>query len=100
MDTLEEVLQSINDICFGVGLSIILQLKETKILVIPPTTSLNALPRSVHQNPNEEPVDVVGEFQSFGTVISPDCTIDREINGITSKAVHTLGSLYKLLYVV
>ena len=87
-----------NDVCFGVGLSIILPLKETKILALPPSTSLNVLLQFVHLHPNEEPVEVVEQFQSFGTIISPDHTLDREINGITSKAAHTLGSLYKVLW--
>ena len=42
MDALEEVLQSINDVCSGVGLSI--SSKKTKILAIPPTTSFSAPP--------------------------------------------------------
>ena len=79
-----------NDVCFGVGLSIILQLKETKILANHLFSSLNVLPQSVHLNLNEEPVEVIG------TVISLDCTLEREINGITSKDAHTLGSLYKV----
>ena len=61
MDALEEVLQSMNDVCFGVGLSIILQLKETKILAIPPSISLTVLLQFVYLNPNEEPV----ELESF-----------------------------------
>ena len=98
MDALEEVLQSINDVCFGVGLYIILQLKDPKISAIHPSTSLSALPRSMHLNPNEQPVEVVEEFQLFGTIISQDCTLDRDIDKRISKDAHTLDSLYKVLW--
>ena len=52
-DALEEVLRSMNDVCSGVDLS--MSSKKTKILA--------AHAQPLHQNPNEEPVQVVEDFQ-------------------------------------
>ena len=75
MDTLEEVLRSLDAVCSGVGLSI--SSKKSKILAICPSISLGAPPRAVHLNSEEEPVAVVEEFEYLGSTISQDCTLDR-----------------------
>ena len=96
MDALEEVVWFMNDVCSSVGLSI--SSTYSKILVIHPSTSLNAPPKPVHLNLNKKPVEAVKVSQYFGSIISQDCTLDREINSITSKATCALGSIYTVLW--
>ena len=47
---------------------------------------------------DEESVAVVEEFKCLGSSILQDCILDREIIMHISKASHTFGSLYKVLW--
>ena len=91
IDALEEVLQSMNDVCSGVGLSI--SSKKTKILAIRPSTSFGAPPRPVQLNLNEQPVEVLEKFQNLSSKISQNCILDSDISSRISKATRTFGTL-------
>ena len=73
MDSLEEVLRSLDAICSGVGLSI--SFKKTKILAVCPSTTLGSQPRPVHLKQDEEPVAVVDKFKYLGSIITEDYTL-------------------------
>ena len=96
MGTLEEVLRSLASVCSGVGLSI--SSKKTKILAVLPSPSPCPPPHPVSLKPWEQPVAVVEEFEYLGSMITKDCTLDREVNVHISKASRTFGSLYRVLW--
>ena len=95
MDTLEEVLSSLDSVCSGVGLSI--SSKKTKILAVLPSPHCPP-PHPVSLKPEEQPVAVVEEFEYLGSTITKDCTLDREVTIRISKASRTFGSLYRVLW--
>ena len=98
MDTLEEVLQSLNSVCSGVGLSI--SSKKTKILAVVLSPSPSPCPPLclVSLKPEEQPIAVVEEFEYLGSTITKDCTLEREVNMRISKASRTFGLLYLVLW--
>ena len=72
--------------------------RKTKILAICPSDYHSDLPREVWLKPDEEPVKVVKEFEYLGSIISHDCTLDKEINSCISKASYVFQSLFRVLW--
>ena len=96
MDALEEILKCLDGACSNLGLTI--SSKKSKILAVLPPTSSSVQPRDVYLKRDEEPVAVVEEFEYLGSIISQDCTLDREISMRINKASRTFGSLYRVLW--
>ena len=84
----------IQDLEFAVDLVIVSDSMDA--LGIHPSPSFGAPPRPVQLNLNQEPVELVKEFQYLGSIISHECTHDSEINSKVSKAAHTFRSLFKM----
>ena len=76
MDTLEEMLSTLNSTCSGMGLTI--STKKTKIMAICPSTcsSPTNAPRPINLHADNDPVAVVDHFEYLGSTIAQDCSIN------------------------
>ena len=68
MDTLEETVQAFNGLCLGTGLTN--STRKGNILAVCPVNSHGSPPRSVSLQ--QEPVELMGEFEYLGSTISQD----------------------------
>ena len=96
MDTLEEILKMLEGSCSGFGLTI--SCSKTKILVICPSNFLGGQPREIQLRPKDKPIAVVEKFESLGSTISQDCTLENKVSMHIRKASCTFGSLYWVLW--
>ena len=94
IDVLEELLKTLIATCSRIGLSI--TIRKAKILAIYPSNSHIGHPREVYLKPDKEPVMVVKELEYLGSIISQDCTLDREIRSRISKASYVFLSLFRV----
>ena len=96
MDLLEELMQAMEVSCSEMGLTI--SSTKSKILALRPTDRPSQLPRDVLLRPSVEPVSVVQEFEYLGSIISADCSLDKEVSSWISKASRNFNSLCRVLW--
>ena len=72
--------------------------KNTKILVVRPTSSSSTAPRSAQLERGREPVKVVEDFEYQGGTFTRDCSMDQETDRRISKAAHTFRRLYRVVW--
>ena len=94
MDKLEEMLQDLDESCNEIGLTI--NTRKTKIMAV--AQDQKPSPRQVQLQLADEHVDVVEEFEYFGSIVMSDCELDREINVRIRKASSSFRSLCGILW--
>ena len=91
MDLLEELMQAMEVSCSEMGLTI--TLTKFKILAVRPADRPAVLLR-----PAVELVSVVQEFEYLESIISADCSLDKEVSSRISKASRCFNSLCRVLW--
>ena len=94
MDELEEMLQNLDESCNEMDLTI--STRKMKIMAV--AQDQKQSPRQVQLQSADEPVDVVEEFEYFGSIVMSDCELDREINVQIRRASSSFRSLYRILW--
>ena len=96
MGLLEELMQAMEVSCSEMELTI--SSTKSKILAVRPAGTPSQLPRAVLLRPAVEPVSVVQEFEYLGSIISADCSLDKEVSSRISKASRSFNSLCRVLW--
>ena len=98
MNALEQVLRALDGLCGGMGLSI--SARKMKILAVHPVNCCSAPPRAVMLGEEQEPVEVVLEFEHLGSTISQDFSLDVEVNMGGLARPHTFSAVSTVYYMV
>ena len=71
---------------------------KSKILAVLPNNGHYQQPRDVLLRSGDELVSKVEDFEYLGSIITSDCSLDKEISSRISKASRVFNSLYKVLW--
>ena len=72
--------------------------KKTKILTVHPANRPSQPTRDVLLRPTDEPVLVIEVFVYLGSIISVDCSLDKEVSSHISKVSCSFNSLCRVLW--
>ena len=94
---LKELLVRLDGVCTHMGLSV--SVKKTEILAVQPLPGATPpTPVQLRQTGEHREVKVVHHFEYLGSIVSDDCSLDKEVESRIAKASRAFGSLSRILW--